>query len=1309
MQEEKDICCSPEYSPQSVLLLLHDHFAKRMHELASCRYEHLLRWRRFREHLGVLENLQPYFSSRMEMLLKHYEDYSSRTQRLASVRESFFYKSDNAMEDVNPDDIVLYIRWLVAHLQSVRLYSQFLRVIQWTPYAHRHDVSKDLPDYLTQPNPDGPLEEDGAAAHPATSSVVRVVQAAPADHALREVPTPPPMIAPSVTAHNPVSQSQFTLALAAAATQTVWNSSLLSLPLHTSEIEDLKPHLLAYCEIYGIGANAETLQCASDEMELFACVNRKFRQLFFQQEVQRTFRTYDHRETDVEKWGLDTPNHALRKPANWLKYAKLQPEKNLAAEQTMTELRRRKQVDELLRSACRFVGVSDPERVQDVLRNHASSVANPPHLHGTAVATYASGKKTIETWRKIYSNPQIYDESVSFQSSSETRKKKRRDSFDFNQTMQMLGLNDADSMKDDPAGVQGAYLSYLHLRHLKTRDLRRTCLSYLNYFRSLERTVTINDQGIFEEGGSVERSPLDQRVGNESEGYQGGTNPLGCHDYMYSTPKDHKYEETDFMRFQDVENYDDFYTHEEGRVHVRDHRGYYVVYDQAMDDLKNLEEDLLLVASYYIQKDRDAMEKLATRRASKSTGGGGGDEEGGDFAIGKYGHAAVDRFAVAMDMWNQEAQFMQSKKALLDLYMEAYHNTFDRDEKRHLSQAVISLIYRRPRYDFSAAYFLTTYRLECTSLRLHASLVQKFMERQISQQRDYVNRLNRDSGSQGLPLDFVAKQLVSIHTDQAASKSQYLLEFHPSLSVVSRLPKAFQHALTELVNLHQAKTSNEEIQLERSMFEVLHKEWDGLDQLGASYTQQTKNNLFSGVFMDDPQAVASLAKSAMAEADKANARSDKKLRKKRLLESAGQVLELVTQRHRLCELAWESEILAKIYKAISVDTGFGEYHAFIRYIQLESARRVEGAETAKAPASIVQVLEDDSAVDKFQPSHYLLAIQEIDEGHLGRFSFRSKDSIQALLTSSGIQNLQVVLKLQTVHRNALSSAVLLAHNCRFDPGDVGQGGQGALKSGRMSPSDTRSERSTITAMTGFSIGGGSGAASAAAATAAATAASFRAFEKQRSTGHFDPESFFSVQLEKTPSRNRMINSFAAKKEGSTMLLKSQSELEKLKRELISQLSDDFNQRVSQASMRAQIIGYYNSIRDCLAQMPAIASAYFMLGEKNEAKPEEEPESVVADPRTLKKRPRQLLSESGDELLNLWFVPHYSDLLKMFRGLDDKRATKALENAVKIVGSFHDILQYLIGYSQLGTSGSRSGAARAEEPQRQTLTGAAVRA
>lgn len=39
-------------------------------------------------------------------------------------------------------------------------------------------------------------------------------------------------------------------------------------------------------------------------------------------------------------------------------------------------------------------------------------------------------------------------------------------------------------------------------------------------------------------------------------------------------------------------------------------------------------------------------------------------------------------------------------------------------------------------------------------------------------------------------------------------------------------------------------------------------------------------------------------------------------------------------------------------------------------------------------------------------------------------------------------------------------------------------------------------------------------------------------------------------------------------------------------------------------------------------------------------------------RIFQRRPRALLSADGRTVLNLWFVPHYTEVLRMFRMLDD---------------------------------------------------------
>ena len=61
--------------------------------------------------------------------------------------------------------------------------------------------------------------------------------------------------------------------------------------------------------------------------------------------------------------------------------------------------------------------------------------------------------------------------------------------------------------------------------------------------------------------------------------------------------------QSEFMTFMEVENHDDFYSFDkDNHVKVWDSNGVGVVYDVAIDDLKQLEVELQIVGSFYLSK-----------------------------------------------------------------------------------------------------------------------------------------------------------------------------------------------------------------------------------------------------------------------------------------------------------------------------------------------------------------------------------------------------------------------------------------------------------------------------------------------------------------------------------------------------------------------------------------------------------------------------------------------------------------------------------------------------------------------------------
>lgn len=74
-----------------------------------------------------------------------------------------------------------------------------------------------------------------------------------------------------------------------------------------------------------------------------------------------------------------------------------------------------------------------------------------------------------------------------------------------------------------------------------------------------------------------------------------------------------------FMEFSEVENQDDYYSMEAASVYTQDPHGVHIMYDEALSDLKELEEELLLVASHYIEKEKGQKPDFEKNQPAKQT------------------------------------------------------------------------------------------------------------------------------------------------------------------------------------------------------------------------------------------------------------------------------------------------------------------------------------------------------------------------------------------------------------------------------------------------------------------------------------------------------------------------------------------------------------------------------------------------------------------------------------------------------------------------------------------------------------------
>ncbi|CAH8579079.1 unnamed protein product [Schistosoma curassoni] len=1323
MVKELDATSRREYTEKSLPILLHQFFIDRMHQMVILKHSYVLRWKRYCSSTSAIESICSEYLDRLQQLTNEYLDASSRARRLASTTEGLLTGSDCGIEDVTVDDYQVYLRHIVYHSRSLSYVNQILNIIKWFPYHYRDKLKGSLnkenmdatkKDYLldkhesqkhkmltrltpinkievlyenvsddrskqnylrittddednimfsTMPKGKAKANTNRTSELPGKSSVynnkqeifnkidtntsketgnenirtksvsfkpdeerINVMQSegiserSPNRLHFSEQKLQPSRMANSISLSSNDSSLANKNSLVLAVKTGVTNEKVSVLPLHANDLETLRPHLVLLCQTYNIQMDIDSIRSTSDEMELFAVINRKFQHIFNHQDEMYDFRTYDHTKAVAERWGLDMWLHAMKKPSNWLEFIKLKPRRDERVVKYMMGLRCNIVIDDLLLAASKFLHIRSSERVQDALRHHAMVIPHSPKIRTASVLSHKDGQNTVEIFKKIYTNPELYSNSIG----SVEGGKSKRDDYDFTQTMRRLGLDDDMSGSNDSLNGQGAYLSFLHLRHLKLRDLMRTCISILNYFRSIERTLTINDQGLSINGkGGVERiSPQNHRVGVDGQDNQRCGNSLNVHGYLFNTPQ----------------------------------------------EFKELEHDLLLIATKFLQNNKPVPISVDHKQKSAII-----DNDREDFDIALYAHREVDRFGILYDIWSNETAFQEVKKNLMDIYLEAYNHIISRDSRRKLSQLMIDLMYKRPRLDFNENYFITAYKYECAILRQRKEIMKSILINQISNEREYLKKLHTDKVEYGLPPPLIEKFLIAPNTDEPVLCPVYLLEFHPSLACTPSLIESIDESVRTTITMLTPKRQIQCIILEKLFFDYLKYEIDTWRPLGASYTAQIQKDLFSPYFIEDVLQMSELCSQYILSVQQRNPRGDKKTRQHFLLNELGRLSDLVTLRHRLLDCMWECEILSKLYLSISNRMGFNDFHLFIRPLQFESAKYKEGVEESKPPIYITSIHDDDSLLDKYLPSALPLAIHELDETQVGKFSFRGKATIMEMLETRGIENLLTVLQVQTVHKNGLIAAILLAFNgCpAFYTSHAPK-----FKNGLIRTVDTGNNSINNNDVSGARIG--------------PTPLAVERSTHQLNAEYY-PEAFFSIQLEKGPSRDRVCNAFIKKTQGGGIAAsKSTAESEKMKREFISQFCHDYCERVQHASLRAQIIETYSSILITLENVPVIREEFFIIGYAFEKKsPEEELGKQETDFKSLRNRPRRVLSSDGTEFYNLWFIPHFIEVLFVFRHLNDEACTKGLRLMARIARALHDILHYLVAYARLGISSSKA--------------------
>ncbi|XP_069092706.1 uncharacterized protein [Pleurodeles waltl] len=1284
MQRELESCLRREYAVDNVPLLLHQFYTNRIQQLVRSKYLHMLRWKRFCQHSSTIEQLYPLYQKQVALVMQEYNDALQRAKRLSTARENLLTGQTHSVNLVTLEDLVIYLQWLVCHLHSIRNIHNYLRILQYLPISDKAEQAIEKQSKVAQGSKDtdshtARSESSASEAYLTARQKTAYLGVSESPGNLPSVPvlSTGPHFTPSVKSSSSVMQSDgFCL-----------NGLVSLLPQHMTETDELKPQLQELLSHFKIGYDVEDLRNTASEMELYTMVASQFRSVFMKQQTMRTFPVYDTGAAVADKWGFSGYTMALKKKANWIPFVKVKPKRDPWQQKLMTKLKQHKKVDELLRIQSEAIKVSSADRVMEALQEHAASVLEPVPVKGV------SSHPSHHIWAQIYDSSYVEsqrencDENISvlqgfkvtdstdFNKRPLSSRKKKETGYSYQTTMQLLGLEEsADDGSKDPVMMRGAYLSFLLLRHLRIRELQRVCLGILNYFRSVERTLTISIAGLTLNAGHLVPTIGEEPCWvNAARGGSGTSEGLGSHHYMHHTPADYQVHSAQFMELSEIENHDDFYTLKDGCLHSQDPRGAYIVYDVALRDFKALEKQLLLVASQFIEKDKNL---IASRSVS------------GDLDISAWAHANVDRFAVLLDLWTCEVALLENKQQLLDCYYEAYQHALDPEERFALSQVISDITYRRPRFDFSQSYFVQAYKDECVCLRLHLQLVKEILNKQIDSQREYVQRIwqeERNGGVYefGLPLNIISKQLISINNSCPALKNIYLLEFHPSLGLACLIPKALEHICQEFQQLCRPQTGSQVTSVEKQVLQLALDEWLNMKLPGSSFNTQVQRDLFADVMIEDPLMLRDIGLYVVESTDDEEQKYGKG-KQVFITQTFSKILELITLRHRLMETALEAAQLSRLYRMFAAEMGFEEFHLYLRPVQFEFATN-KGQVDILPPTFITAVLEDANSVDRYIPSTLMLGIHEVEESQVGKFSFHTRDGVIQLLSKAGVENLQVALACQVTQKNALLVAVQLASFC----GPFQQPSQGnEMKDHHQG---TRNQlgtaRSEISLWSGKDIDN-----TLLAKPSPHHVADQPVFGLKKRI----PECFVSMQLEKVGLRDMMLNTFIQRKQSMGTVMKNADEVEKVKRKLLIDYCQSFSHRMSHYAIRGQIIANCNSLKALLEDFPTIRNTNFMIGQPQEKRGEKESrEGLKADPRIFQERSRCLMSTDGRAVLNLWYIPHPSEVLIMFKTLPERAAFKALSQMLQIVAALRDIVSYILSFAQLGNPSGSSGSQKAQ--------------
>ncbi|XP_019855372.1 PREDICTED: uncharacterized protein LOC100639594 [Amphimedon queenslandica] len=1203
MEREVQACLVPEVTPNSLPLHLHQFFCVRLRQLAYLKHNLQLQWSRFAmRETKLVQQFQLHYHQIIEHILQEYNICLNQARKLSVAVDLHRAGKPPPLHLISEQQVSLYLHWLVTVFATTRDLTAFLSDIQLMPLMNQEQP--DAPKYKLPV-----LTRNSAIWNNLRTKIRRLSSAQSPNLSVATLPQ--------------ASNSHTTLSVPSVLGSIKKETTPPGqLPQIKNDPSSIKEELNDLMEIYSIPRSSNS-DATSERLKVFYLVLGSFRTLFQQQVDSVTLNVYDTPPKNADKKRSSPSSYIFRKLSNWTEHITFRSKPDDIQVINYIEMKDSIHgIDPLLLLCSHCVDIQNQEKVLYALSQHYEKIVEPPHVKATSVSSHKTEQDPLLIWKCIYTavdmrNPMNKEEKSTKFTLSDKRKDNlgmNRGNVDLNDALKLLDEEDGHKISAKAESLPRDYLfAYILLRHLRIRDTKYKCLCIINYFCSVERTLTLNSIGF----------PSDL----ESTQFNMGISP-----HLFKTPADFIVSESDFMQYTDIDNHDDYYSFDNvSNISVWDQSGKLIMYDLAEKKLAELEEFLLTIATYYIEREVAGTDE--NEEESDSATAAVPPPQTDDVDLKLLSQQSVDRFTILLDLWNSQAEFMEEKMKLVTLYLEAYHSCYDKMEREKLTQVIVDIIGLKPRLNTQTKYFTVTFQQERDCLIAHYEAVQPIIKQLLDKERDY-NRTHCGIGPKfyGLPPQILDKKFISLSGYLKNDVNHYLLESVNSLSSVSLIPALIDDALKMIVGLGALEKISNVIIAHTQLWKRVKQTWTSLKPLGAKYNEDIQNRFFSSVFLDNPHNIVELLEFHLTQTNTRHetATPSEKLTAK--LQTYCDMIQLITSRHHLLLSCQQCSSLHSIYQRQSAQLDQEDSHPYLRSVPITLQQQ-----TDKTLNDFVMEIRNDKNenIDGFKLDSMQAAVQELDDQHVGCFSLRAKEDVMKILISkNGLHDLMITLQVQVANKNALlivcqQAAVIIRYT-------------GPLFKDRK-------------------FGNFSQMASAASQHA-----------EHIQLLYLLTGSFLSLQKEKRPVRDYMLSQFNSSNKG-------QSDINAKKCSLISIYSNGLMLSISSFSLRHQLCIVYDRLGRLLKRYINARDSYFVIGSITIPSPA----LTLEQAKLTKGRVKSFLSHDGKHLLNLFYLPHVSEILTCFRNLPISEQRDVLMTFLQLSSLLLYILMYYSATAKLG--------------------------